>query len=240
MDIADKFLDKYRELEHISRIKYNLDEGKSFIYNIQNRPEFAGIKKELICCNKVRNLLAHEKRIGNKYVVTPSDEMFCLLDRAITIVKNPLFCKDIMICREKVCCKGLKNKISTTIKEMVEKDLTNIPILDNEKVIGAFSENTVFTCLYKDYTHKFDFNGCLGDIKNSLELQNHLTDRFMFAAPNDLVSGLIPRIKTLASSEKRLAMIFITRNGDRNEQLLGIMTSWDIIGKANLTTDFIP
>lgn len=60
---TDLFLDKYKELEAIIAVEYQLSNSESSVSYILRKPEFRSIKFELDYCREVRNLLSHMPQV---------------------------------------------------------------------------------------------------------------------------------------------------------------------------------
>ena len=59
-DIVEIFLDKYKQLENITKIEYNLDERDSAIYFLMQKKSFRNIKNELDLCRETMILMNKE------------------------------------------------------------------------------------------------------------------------------------------------------------------------------------
>lgn len=230
MNRADIFLDKYKELETLLISKRGLpDDGKAIsTYSRQFRN--SSIKAELDYCRDVRNLLAHKPKIDNHFAVEPSDGMIELLNTAIQEIKSPLRARSKAISIENVFTRSLGDSVLEAMRTMSHKGYTHIPILEKGTVIGVFSENTIFTRLANEALIGVDENLKFSDFETYLPIDKHISESFRFAAFNSLLSSIETMFSEAVKKMDRIGMVFLTENGKPSEKLLGILTSWDLVG----------
>lgn len=228
----DIFLDKYRELEEIIKAKYNLPDHESPVVYISNLHDFANLKRGLDVCRRTRGLLSHNSKINNNYVVVPSKELVEILDEAISRVTNPLLISSVMIPAQKVCSAEKSNFVRPILKKMVENTYTHIPILDDGRVVGVFSENTLLSLIAKEEIIGIDdtitFDNC--EIEALLPISEHETESFRFVPRGMLLSDARRLFEDAIKNGSRIGLIFVTQNGSEHEKILGIVSSWDIAG----------
>lgn len=231
---VDIFLDKYRELEGIIKAKYNLADHESPVVYISNLHDFANLKRGLDVCRRTRGLLSHNSKINNNYVVVPSKELVEILDEAISRVTNPLLISSVMIPAQKVCSAGRSDFVRPVLKKMAENIYTHIPILDDGRVVGVFSENTLLSLIAKEEVIGIDGTMTFGssDIEALLPISEHEAECFRFASRNMLLSDVRVLFEDAIKNGSRIGLIFVTQNGSEQERILGIVSSWDIAGIA--------
>lgn len=225
------FLQKYRELESIISAEYNLPNSESAVSYIIRRPEYRSIKTELDYCREVRNLLSHNPMLKNKrYAVEPDDEMIALLEQTIEKVKNPKRARHICIPRNKICCRNMDDYVYPTMVEMRDKVYTHIPILENDVVVGVFSENTLLSYLIDDEIVSIDESVKFADISKYLPIDKHTAESFRFVSQNMLLSEIDLIFADALKNVDRIGLAFVTNSGKPTEKLLGIISAWDIAG----------
>jgi predicted transcriptional regulator len=76
----------------------------------------------------------------------------------------------------------LNDSVKETMRVMQEKLYTHIPILENNKVVGIFDENSLFSFLATNNEDIFEFDDKLtfGDMKEHIKLDNREMEEFKF------------------------------------------------------------
>ena len=127
-------------------------------------------------------------------------------------------------------CKALNDNIDSTIKDMIEKVYTHIPIIENNILIGVFSESTLLDIINSDKGIIVDKNTKFKEIEEFLKIENHTAEEFIFISRNKNIYDIEEIFKNYFSRKKRIGCIYITENGKSNEKILGMTTAWDILG----------
>lgn len=196
------------------------------------RPEYRSLKTELDYCREVRNLLTHNPKLNKRYAVEPSDEMVALLDQTMEKIRNPKRAKHIFVPRNKVSCRTMNDYIYPAMVEMRNCVYTHIPILENDVVVGVFSENTLLNYLIDDEIVSIDQDMKFADIAKYLPIDKHVAESFRFISQNTLLSDIEAIFAEGLNRTDRIGLIFVTNSGKPTEKLLGIISAWDVVGKA--------
>lgn len=230
MNRTEEFLDLYKQLEELAVKRYNYpDDGKA-ISNLEKRPEFRKIHTELGYCREVRNLLQHKPKVSDSYAVIPSDEMISLLRETVKKVKNPPRAKDIAIPVSSVLFKSMGDLVRPTMLEMQRNVFTHIPILENNIVVGVFSENTIFSYLVDEEIVGIEEGMKFSNLAEYLPLDKHRSETFRFVRHDLEVEKIALLFEKALEKQDRIGLVFTTRTGKMDEPLLGIITAWDIAG----------
>ncbi|MBR5931945.1 MAG: CBS domain-containing protein [Lachnospiraceae bacterium] len=227
MNKTEKFLDLYKQLENEANAHYNLQGEGSTIAKLGRRSEFKKIRPELDYIRDVRNLLTHRPKIGESYAVEPTDSMLGLLERIIDRIEHPLSAMQIAVPIEDILSASLDSKALSSLENMYKRAFSHMPILDDGKVVGVFSGSTLMNCiLYQpiNFTEETTFR----EIRERLTFDQHPSETFRFVSRNELVSNISDMFDETLRQEERIGMIFVTEHGKSEEELLGIITAWDV------------
>lgn len=240
---GDKLSVLFKELEGIVKNECNkngiLTDNKEISYLINKLSEKNSIvrkhKKELDFIRDVRNFNTHQMGIEYKYPICPSPEVNLLLKNIIDEIKNPptIYNSKICIKKQLMYCRTLEDRIYETIKKMTEKLYTYVPILEDGKLVGVFSENTLLDIVNLESGIIIDEETKFDSIKSALMIENHSMEDFVFVARNKNVYDIELLFKDYFSRNKILGCIYVTENGKRDEQILGMLTAWDVLGNSN-------
>jgi len=230
---AELFLDLYKQLEQTlkGRNSYYNSRYESPVIRFQNSSEGKAWRDELDTIRDIRNLLTHAPKVNGKYPVEPSEEIGAALQEILRSVEEPKKAIEYATWAEKILVTTPNSEVVPLMRMMELRGFSHVPVVKGEEVTGVFSTSTVFSYLIKNsYTMADDMKvSAFGDL---LKINNHSTEFFDFASRDALYSEILEMFDTnYKKREKRLAIIFITRNGRRNEKLEGLITPWDVLGK---------
>ena len=114
---------------------------------------------------------------------------------------------------------------------MIKYGYSHIPVLNENKLIGVFSENTIFTIYNKNHNILNKENIILNDISYNLYINNHQTECFAFVDEKYNASNIIKRFQKRKENNKRLTVFFVTKEGNTNSNLIGMITPYDALIK---------
>ncbi|MDO4206288.1 MAG: CBS domain-containing protein [Lachnospiraceae bacterium] len=232
MTKTDQFLDLYKKLENTANTHYHIRGSGSAIAKLQRRQEFSNIHQELDYIRDVRNLLTHRPRIGEFYAVEPTDAMLSLLEKLIDRLEHPLSAIRIAVPLEEVLSASLDSPVLDSLEKMYKRAFSHMPILEDGKVAGVFSGSSLMNCvLYKHIMFSGDLK--FRDIKDTFTFDQHPSETFRFVSRDTLVSDISDMFDETLQQEERIGMIFVTENGKSDEELLGIITAWDVAAAIN-------
>ncbi len=77
---------------------------------------------------------------------------------------------------------------------------------------------------------KDDENTVFSYIQNSLRIENHSMEDFVFISKNRTIYDVEELFKNYFSQNKRLGCIYITEHGKKNKEIRGMLTAWDVLG----------
>lgn len=230
MNNADIFLQKYKELESMIKKYYRLQPNDPAAHYLSERTEFAYCREELNYCREVRNLLAHREKIDNEFPVLPSDEMIVFLEKTIEKLRNRKRCSRIMTPRSKIHCATLQDAINPAVYKMRRQGYTHLPILENNTVVGVFSQSSYFNYSADHVSSSIPKNLRFSDFSEYLALNRAGNEIFLFSSKNKFADELKDDFELEFRRGRRIVMVFVTENGLREENLLGLITPWDLLG----------
>lgn len=237
---GNKLTDLFKELEEVIRKKCNAVGIKTdniligpLIEDLSKKNSVVRrYKQELMVIKDVRNINTHQRNDKYGYVVCPNPDMNVKLKSIIDEINNPptIYNSNMCIKKQYMYCKTLNDTVESTIKDMIDKTYTHIPILENGIIKGVFSESTLLDIVNAENGIIVDKNTKFADILEYLKLENHSTEEFMFISRNKNIYDVEDIFKDYFARKKRLGCVYITENGKSSESILGMLTAWDILG----------
>lgn len=227
---TQEFLNLFRELEMLIRRKHDLGGDTSavawLIKNQQSR--YGNISAELNYCREVRNLLSHNPKLKEGYLVEPSDAMLETLRSTILRIEKPPLALNAGIRIEKVFWREMGDRVRPAMIEMAAKGYTHVPILDDGRVVGVFSENTLLSCLIAEEIFEISDDSRFSDIGDLLLLEAHASESFRFISKLATVGDAALLFSNAQRRTDRIGMMFVTADGRPSQRILGIVTPWDL------------
>lgn len=229
MKNVDEFIEKYKILEDAIARKYNLTGNASPIAYIEKRREFSNIALKLSYCREVRNFLQHEPKIKKEFAVIPSNEMISLLDELINYILDLKKCKDIAIDIKNIYYCKLDDYIIESVLNINHLKYTHIPIIENGILKGVFSKTSLFNYMISERKFSLDKNLKFKDIINYINININSSEKYLYCKYNEKVDNIKKIVENNYKNAIKVAIIFLTKNGKENEEILGMITPYDLI-----------
>ena len=236
-DNAATFIELYNRLERLIRREYPdipADKG-AIAVAARQKPSFARMREELDYCREVRNLLQHSSRVGGETLVSPSNALIEVLKRAINTIEKPKVARGICTRKADILYAEPQGSVRAVLEEMSRHSYTHVPVLDDGRVVGVFSANTLLAYIFGEGAQDVDLATALdgatfaqfGDL---LALNSGVAGAFAFVAEDANAYEVAELFQQALRGQQRLMMLFVTAHGKQTERLLGIITAWDMAG----------
>lgn len=228
MDAATReFIDLYNRLESAICELYPVPENTGPVaWLARNERGFRSMRNELEYCRDIRNFLQHNERVKDDYAVIPSEGMLESLRETLSKVVN--MPRAIGLCTGEIYSAGMTDRIRPAMKEMADKAFTHVPILENGRVRGVFSENTLLSYMNTDEIVEITEEDTFEKVRDLLPLDRHDSETFAFVSRDMVATSIAELFQDALKRHERLGMVFVTAHGKPSEKLLGILTSWDM------------
>lgn len=223
----------FRELcnkfEDLVRIKYKVKDEEGAFYILSNQKEYKKFEKDINLIRKIRNLLSHgECKVEGKVAIEINENIIEKLKEIISLLENPPLVASRYITEMFVV--DLEEKLENLIKTMNEKKISHVPVLDKDKkLVGVFSENTIFSKLSEDEIIEIGKEYKVKDYEKYIKLENHSSEYFDFIKRNEELASAQNLFNKSIKKDKKLVMLFVTENGKKTGKILGIITPWDLL-----------
>lgn len=223
------FRDLCNRFEDLVRIKYKVKDEEGAFYILSNQKEYKKFEKDINLIRKIRNLLSHgECKVEGKVAIEINENIIEKLKEIISLLENPPLVASRYITEMFVV--DLEEKLEKLIKIMNEKKISHVPVLDKDKkLIGVFSENTIFSKLSEDEIIEIGKEYKVKDYEKYIKLENHSSEYFDFIKRNEELASAQNLFNKSIKKDKKLVMLFVTENGKKTEKILGIITPWDLL-----------
>ena len=229
------FFNLYNTLDKLLRRHYNVDDvNQSVIVKRINelKNSTSAFKRaraeKLDIIRNLRNSLAHIEKFNNEENFIIKSTLIKALKDEIRDVLHPLTAKDIYKNIDEVMCANLNDNVKDVINKMIDKGYSHIPVVLNDKLVGVFSENTIFTALSESDHIDITSNSLIKDYLPFINIENHSSQYFLFVKESMLVDDLY-LLFNKKKNNKKLVMAFVSKNGSIKDNILGIITSYELL-----------
>ena len=228
-DSISIFRELCNKFEDLVRIKYKVKDEEGAFYILSNQKEYKKFEKDINLIRKIRNLLSHgECKVEGKVAIEINENIIEKLKEIISLLENPPLVASRYITEMFVV--DLEEKLENLIKTMNEKKISHVPVLDKDKkLVGVFSENTIFSKLSEDEIIEIGKEYKVKDYEKYIKLENHSSEYFDFIKRNEELASAQNLFNKSIKKDKKLVMLFVTENGKKTEKILGIITPWDLL-----------
>lgn len=235
-NLSDIFIEVYNEIDHYMRQLMGVDERISHtvliddIYRNHKNSIISRYRNELKTYAKLRNAIVHNPRKEGKTIAEPHKSIVEEYEKILNTIKNPPKALDKLGVRlEKLYSVDYDDSLLGILDEMDKNNFSHVPILEDKVLKGVFSENTLFSYIVKNREIIIDEELKLSEVEEYTYFSGHSSERFEFMKASSNVFDVIDKFKYDNDKDKKLAAVFITHNGRKNEKVLGMINAWDII-----------
>lgn len=225
-----KFIALCKELESAVKARYGgTSHGESAYVFLSKKAEFKPYTKELDLIREVRNLIQHKDvEVKGKEALYVDEVLMDALREIIRLVQHPETVGDI--CTKELETASLDTPVKDVMRRMLDTSYSHIPVLDDQgRLIGIFSENTIFTRVAKEGMEALSEQDCVRDYEAYLDIRDHVRDSFEFIAETVATEEAIERFKKRDKQGRRLAMLVVTKHGEPAEKVFGVLTPYDVL-----------
>lgn len=216
----NEFRDLYIEFENWANAKY----GRDGVKTMEEEHPDGKVRNDVKYFRYVRNLLTHNPN-GCKPLVELTDEFKARFES---------FCDKLMSSASQIAVpfkdiykREISDKVIPTITHMKEKSYSHVPIMNGKKVWGVFSETALFNIVG-------DGNIALINEEAQLyKIGKYVTEDingefFDFIGEEASIDDIRRKFSEAVENNRRLEVLCITTTGDKNGDLVGLVTIWDM------------
>jgi len=232
-DQTGEFIDLFRQLEATLR-EYCLTADGPREFNgmlssaAKHDPFIQKRFSELDLCRQLRNILSHFPSVEGRRPLVPDKALLEVLRETIDHLQNPIRARNAAIPRDRLYTVNVDSPLRQTLEKMRRYGYSHIPVMQGKHVLGVFSVGTVFTAISRGNMPR-DPQAVIGDLMEDIGLDAHENEQFAFVAADDPLTQVKELFHKPKNSRRKVAVAFVTENGNRDEALLGMLTPWDVL-----------
>lgn len=228
-----KFLQLYENLKRqINAIARTDSQEMELIQACARSKRVQQRRSEIVYMRDVRNLLAHPRA-----AVVVTQELVNDIECLIQLLTTVRIASDVGVALSKLYIATEDMKLAEVTQIMVEKHYSHIPILDRHgRVMGVFNEAAIFDYLLSQKIILLDDEIIIGDIMEHCRLDAGHTEEFRFIRPGTTEDEMLNYLTNVQGPSTRVGALFVTPSGKVSEPLSRMITIWDVLITANVST----
>lgn len=234
MDNSERFLTAFGAIERRLRIMTRLEQRTRF-YKLVDRTAVASpvvrrYSDDLKEYADLRNAIVHE-RTDEHVIAEPNDRAVRQIENILSLLENPP--RVIPHFRKQVTTMTPEDPIAVAAFLMLEQDFSQLPIVNKEGHFVALLTTSDIThwigmCVPKKTINLEEtFISEIMDCNCREDLPNAGPD-YVFFSRDETIFAVLDIFQSTEQSGSRLEAILITEHGLPTEELLGIITIWDL------------
>lgn len=233
---AEEFLFVYNKIDRFMRKELNKDERISHTKLIDMMSKknklFNNNNEYLKSFARLRNAIVHESYNNiAEPIAEPHEEIITQYKNIMNKVMEPDKALDtVAVQANNIFTANLEDDALEVMKKMQQNTFTHVPVLENNKLIGIFSENTIFSYIVDNEALLLGDEIKIKEFEKFIPLDMHESEIFKFVSKDKLLYEVEDMFEEELRDNKRLSVIFITESGKTTEKILGMITAWDIAG----------
>lgn len=229
------FLDLYNNLEELLKAKYTTPDRRQYsnvVLRFANDDEGRRWREELDLCREIRNMLSHHSRFDGEDIFQPADSLISLLREIVNFVEHPPVAMSVCTRREQLLTCERTDRVSYVVKRMNDAGFSHVPILSGRTLAGVFSAGTMLSYIEKYGAMNISKDTPISALSEFLSVFDHKNETYNFVDANATFGEIRAFFVPVGPNKLRTSAVFVTRGGKPRDELLGIITPWDMIREA--------
>lgn len=223
----------YNEIDSFLRQQYKSDKYADHSFLIQEigrtNAVVARYQQELRAMAQLRNSIVHNPLSAiAQPIALPHPEIIKKYKGIKDALLNPRTGLSVAIPAHKIYTASLNSNLNEVLKKMNKNIYTHVPIIEQSKMVGIFSENSLLSYLADAGEAIITNDMMINDLADYLPLQSHQGECFEFLPRKASLAQVFEVFNKAIHKHQRVGMLFITEHGYAGERPLGIITAWDL------------
>ncbi len=228
---SEIFLRKYRVLEGLLEKRYDgcRMHSSSVVMEFLRDDNSAPVRVDLDLIRELRNLLTHNAGRGGEAIAEPSEDIIRRLDEIIEFVKKPRRAVDFGTPFERILCAHMNDKLIHVMSNMRKNGFSHVPVMEKGRMRGILSIKSVFDFIAEYGMESLHSGSRIADLGDRIGLEGNLGSRYLFMPADATIEAVRAAFERYTEKNRRISAVFISRNGLPEEELICIITPWDVM-----------
>ncbi len=225
-----EFLNLYKMIEDTLEEKYNRQGRRysSVIMEFINSPEGEPWREKMDMCREIRNLMTHTADFGEEAVITPAQGVVDVLREIYEYIQSPPMALSYATPYAQLLKASPADPVLPLMRAMSRRGFSHVPVMRGDSMVGVFSVSSVFSSVLEG-SGRITNDMRVRDFDELLSIENHMAEQFAFISEQ----ATLPEAQALfdRTEKKRMAALFVTKDGTQSGKLMGMITPWDVLRK---------
>ena len=228
---AERFLNQYRRLEGLLEKRYTGRQvaSGSVVKEYLRDPDSEPFRAELDLCREIRNILSHNTDENGDAVVEPSEGIIERMRDILEHVRRPQLAVDYGTPADRIMFAHPNDMALNVIRHMLKNGYSHVPVADRTGLIGVFSAGSLLLYAAKMGLSDLRDELRIGDLKDALDFGDERSEKYMFLPEDATLYNVRDAFEKRRERNNRLAVVFLTRDGTRNTEVVSMLTPWDVL-----------
>ena len=228
---AEEFLKQYRRLEGLLERRYagKKTEHSSVVREYMFDPDSVPYRTQLDLCREIRNLLSHTSDDAGEPVVDPSQSILDTLKRIIEHVERPILAVECGTPGEKIVFAHPNERVTEVIRRMRKMGYSHVPVKEGKRITGVFSSAALFAYLDRNGFCGTGNDMRIADLDTAVEFDHDRSEKYVFMPQEATILAVRDAFRKHNERNSRVAAVFITKDGESSQEILAMLTPWDVL-----------
>ena len=200
-------------------------------------PDSLPVRTQLDLCREIRNLLSHNADDSGEAVVQPSEAVLRMLYDILEHVQRPRLAVDFGTPVERILFAHPNDSALDTMRRMLKMGYSHVPVRDREGLRGVFSAASLLGWLAKRGFGEVPAATRIQDLNEFIRFDDSRSEKYLFLPRDATLLSVRDAFERRDEPNHRLAVVFITTDGARQDRLLAMLTPWDVLSNAQEEPD---
>lgn len=229
---SSKLLRLYNEIDAYLRQECKTDKYADHVYLIQevsrkNRV-VARYQQELRAVAQLRNSIVHNPFRDADPIASTNEVVVTYYEHIRDSLLNPQTALSIAIPAKLIYTVAPDENLNQVLKHMDKNTYTHVPVIEDNKMTGILSENTLLSYLAENGDVIITEDMAVKELADYLPISAHRSETFVFLPRKASLGQVFSVFNEAIKKRQRIGMLFITEHGRQDEKPLGIITAWDL------------
>lgn len=232
---AKRFIDAYNRLDKGMRDIYNIKPSVNFSDCVRKVATVNSVirkhEDEIIEYGRLRNAIVHDD--GEETIAEPNTSVVEKLESIARLICTPPKVMDTVANRS-VFCVDDSTVLSEVMMKMFQTGYSVVPVYHKETLVGVINRKMIVEALGAGLSAGVDLDDLSAlPVAEALDL-NQSNHTYEVVSSKTTIDGVL----YLFQSNRKLSVVIITKNGNYDEQPLGVVVTSDTIDMQTILDNY--
>jgi len=130
---------------------------------------------------------------------------------------------------ERILCAHKNDKLAHVMSNMRKNGYSHVPVMEKGKICGVLSIRSIFDYLAEEGLECLHSDSRIADLGDAISLERNIGVRYLFMPENTNIEAVRAAFERYTDKNRRISAVFISKNGTEDDELICILTPWDVM-----------